>query len=175
VRLLTLNPSEPSQAVHLDTEMSAAEVAALPTADEQTFDARHLRVYLTGIRVAQDEHAEHATQGEDAVFNIEVTFEHAKMRRVTLIAQRPGDAQRWEDWSADQEAARKTFHEEWATRTLGAAFEPLRIEVDGTWISTEWPEPAPKQATMPWGQLRSVYDQHAATATLIMLIGFVGG
>lgn len=172
MRLLTLNPPDSGPALHLDTEMSAAEVAALPTADEQTFDARHLRVYLTGIRVAQAKHAEHA---EDAVFNIEVTFEHTQMRRVTLVAQRPGDARSWEEWSADQEAARKAFHEEWATRALGAAFEPLRIEVDGTWISTEWPEPAPKQATMPWGQLRSVYDQHAATAMLVLLIGFVGG
>ena len=79
---------------------------------------------------------------------------------------------RVEDGSGDRA---KGVPREWATRVLGARFEALRVEVDGKWISTEWPEPAPKQATLPWGQLRSVYDSHSSQALLVMMIGFVGG
>lgn len=110
-----------------------------------------------------------------ARWDLEARFGEGALTRVELVARRPGDAKSWDEWKMNQETGRKAFHEAWAARELGAAFEPLRIEIDGKWIATEWPEPAPKQATMAWGQLRSVYDQHASQAALVMMIGFVGG
>lgn len=147
----------------LDSGSTMDQVAGLATAGELRIGQQFSRIMLTGPSVG------------GAIFDIEVRFENGAMSRVEFVARRPGDARTWDEWRMDQETARKAFHEEWATRVLGARFEALRVEVDGKWISTEWPEPAPKQATFPWGQLRSVYDGHSSQALLVMMIGFVGG
>lgn len=135
----------------------------MPGAGQVHVGPTETRVSLTAARVG------------GAEWDIEVRFNSGVITWIGFAARRPGDARTWDEWSMDQENARKVFHEEWATRELGAAFEPLRVEVDGKWISTDWPEPAPKQATFPWGQLRSVYDGHSSQALLAMMIGFVGG
>lgn len=147
----------------LATTSTVEDVAAIDGAGQIHVGSRDTRVRISDI------------QAGGVRWDVEVRFEAGAMTRVELVARRPGDAKSWDEWRMDQETGRKAFHETWAARELGAAFEPLRIEIDGKWIATEWPEPAPKQAKMAWGQLRSVYDQHASQAALVMMIGFVGG
>ncbi len=158
MRLFTLDVG-----ADVGTTSSVADVAALPGAGQVHVGPRDTRVLRAGVQLG------------GATWDAEIRFDAEAIARVELVARRPGDARSWDEWSMDQETARKAFHEDWAARVLGASFEALRIEVDGKWISTEWPEPSPKQATMPWGQLRSVYDGHASQALLVMMVGFVGG
>jgi hypothetical protein len=158
MRLFTLDVGK-----DVGTTSIVADVAALPGVGQVHVGPRDTRVLLRGAQIG------------GALWDVEIRFEAEAIARVELVARRPGDARSWDEWSMDQETARKVFHEDWAARVLGASFEALRIEVEGKWISTEWPEPAPRQATMPWGQLRSVYDGHASQALLVMMVGFVGG
>lgn len=159
MRLLTLD----RDASNLDTTSTLAEVAALPGAGQVHVGPRDTRVALAGASIG------------GAMWDVEIRFEGDAISRVQLVARRPGDARSWDEWTMEKETARMAFHEDWAARVLGARFEPLRIEVDGKWIATQWPEPAPKQATFPWGQLRSAYDGHSSEALLVMMVGFVGG
>lgn len=147
----------------LDTTSRGSDVGALASACKAYVGPGATQIRLTAVRIG------------GAEWDVEIRFQNEGVHRVVMVARLPGDAANWDEWTMDQETCRKAFHEEWATRVLGAGFETLRVEVDGKWISTQWPEPAPKQATFPWGQLRSAYDGHTSQAMLVMMVGYVGG
>lgn len=124
--------------------------------------------------------ADHQING--ARFRAVITFSARRLARIELCLHLPNDSSGWAGWSLENELHRKRAHELWAERTFSA---PLKVRVpDGVELADaarraaaspgssppSWLDPDDRRAAMharpAWGEIISLYDDRAASATL---------
>lgn len=88
-------------------------------------------------------------------FNITLHFDGPRLARIDLFALQAADGKSWNDWTRENEMARKAAHEAWAEAAFG---RPLTIKPH------LMPEPVfpfdpgpdhPRHAVFDWGEVTS--------------------
>lgn len=157
MRLFTLDAG-----TDVGTTSSVADVAALPGAGQVHVGPRDTRVLLAGVQIG------------DVTWDAEIRFEAQVISRVELVARCPAECPKLGGVVMDQEIA-EAFHEEWACAGAWSAKFSVRIEVDGKWISTEWPARRPSRRRCPGGSCDRSTTATPRRRLPAMMIGFVGG
>jgi hypothetical protein len=101
-------------------------------------------------------------------FNITLHFAGPRLARVELFMLQGTDGRTWDDWTRENELARKAAHEEWARGAFGRelAVKPYLMPEP---IYPYEPGPEhPRHAEFAWGDVTSYYDDRAGCSSLII-------
>lgn len=107
----------------------------------------------------------------DAPFHVTLHFDHDRLDFIELMADNAAAPQpgAWNEWTIENERARKAWHEDWIRRVFGQPAAPAPIVASGL------PDPivpamidadTPMQLVLPWGEIGSFMDTRSGYAWL---------
>lgn len=97
----------------------------------------------------------------------EVRFEPHVLARASIFIHLDADGSSWDDWTLEQEMARKRAHDALAQDLFGTPLTPRPIQLDAKSISPLFPdEQWPRWAEFPWGRIVSSYDSKGGFSQL---------
>jgi hypothetical protein len=87
---------------------------------------------------------------------VSMTFEKERLEIVSLSLRDEAESAPWEDWSEKRERRRKTKHDAWLEKTLGA---PARDDDVGVYYD------------YAWGRVLSTFDPRSGSSDIVVTYG----